>query len=37
MEFIRYILDDFWRFLAFLSILLIVLDVIADIVREIKK
>ena len=37
MEFVRYILDDFWHFLEFVVILWIVLVGITDIVREIKK
>ena len=37
MEFVRYILDDFWHFAGFVFILWIALVRIADIVREIKK
>ena len=37
MEFVRYILGDFWHFAGFVFILWIVLVEIADIVRAIKK
>lgn len=37
MDFVRYILDDFWHFAGFVFILWIVLVGIADIIREIKK
>ena len=37
MDFVRYILGDFWRFAGLLGVLWIVLDGIAYIVREIKK
>lgn len=37
MDFVRYILGDFWHFAGFVFILWIVLDGIADIVRAIKK
>lgn len=37
MEFVKYILDDFWHFAGFVFILWIVLVGITDIVREIKK
>ena len=37
MDFVRYILGDFWHFVGFVVILWIVLVGIADIVREIKK
>ena len=37
MDFVRYILDDFWHFAGFVFILWIVLVGIANIVREIKK
>ena len=37
MDFVRYILGDFWRCAGFVFILWVVLVGIADIVREIKK
>ena len=37
MDFVRYILGDFWHFSGFVFILWVVLVGIADIVREIKK
>ena len=37
MEFVRYILGDFWHFAGFVFTLWIVLVGITDIVREIKK
>lgn len=37
MDFVRYILGDFWHFARFVVILWIVLVGIADIVRAIKK
>lgn len=37
MDFVRYILDDFWHFAGFVVILWIVLVGIADIVKSIKK
>lgn len=37
MDFVRYILGDFWHFLGFVFILWIVLVGIADIVKSIKK
>ena len=37
MDFVRYILGNFWHFLGFIVILWIVLVGIADIVREFKK
>ena len=37
MDFVRYILGDFWHFAGFVVILWIVLDGIADIVNSIKK
>lgn len=37
MEFVRYILDDFWHFAGFVFILWIVLVGIADIAKSIKK
>ena len=37
MEFVRYILGDFWHFIEFVIILWVVLVGIADIVRAIKE
>lgn len=37
MDFVRYILSDFWNFAGFVVILWVVLVGITDIVREIKK
>lgn len=37
MDFVRYILDDFWHFAGFVFILWIILVGIADIIRTIKK
>ena len=37
MDFVRYILGNFWHFTEFVVILWIVLVGIADIVRAIKK
>ena len=37
MDFVRYILGDFWHFAGFVVILWIVLVGTSDIVREIKK
>ena len=37
MDFVRYILGDFWHFAGFVVILRIVLVGIADIVNSIKK
>lgn len=37
MDFVRYILDDFWHFAGFVFILWTVLVGIADIAKSIKK
>ena len=37
MEFVRYILGDFWHFVGFVFILWIILVGIVDIVNSIKK